>query len=117
MSQANGCRMDNAFIGKILLIDLAPGFPAPVRSHKWFNVFPNAHLKDQFSAVAISLHAGCAAPSRTSTDLEPPLSDWVYLMECSAPDCDNAQCGDTPEEAARLWNFSNPDWSGNVPTR
>jgi hypothetical protein len=20
-----------------------------------------------------------------------------------------------PEEAARLWNFANPDWSGNVP--
>jgi hypothetical protein len=46
---------------------------------------------------------------------KPPASDWVYLVECSAPHCDNAECGDTPEDAARLWNFSNPDWSGNVP--
>jgi hypothetical protein len=53
--------------------------------------------------------------SRTLTGLEPPASDWVYLVECSAKDCNNAECGDTPEEAARLWNFSNPDWSGNVP--
>jgi hypothetical protein len=39
----------------------------------------------------------------------------VYLVECSAPDCDNAECGDSPEDAARLWNFANPDGSGNVP--
>ena len=39
------------------------------------------------------------------------------MMECSSPGCDNAECGDTPEEAARLWNFANPDWSGNVPVR
>jgi hypothetical protein len=32
-------------------------------------------------------------------------------------DCDNAEFGDTPEEAAHLWNFSNPGWDGNVPMR
>jgi hypothetical protein len=48
---------------------------------------------------------------------QPPASDWVYVVECSSPGCDNAECGDTPEEAARLWNFANPDGSGNVPTR
>jgi len=48
---------------------------------------------------------------------KPPASDWVYLLECSSKDCDNAEFGDTPEEAARLWNFANPDWDGNVPVR
>jgi hypothetical protein len=47
---------------------------------------------------------------------KPPSSDWVYLVECSAKDCDNAEVGDTPQEAAHLWNFSNPDWDGNVPS-
>jgi hypothetical protein len=45
----------------------------------------------------------------------PPGSGLVYLVECSAKDCNNAECGDTPEEAARVWNFSNPGWGGNVP--
>jgi hypothetical protein len=48
---------------------------------------------------------------------QPPDSDRVYLVECNSPDCDNAECGDSPQEAARLWNFANPDWSGNVPAR
>jgi hypothetical protein len=48
---------------------------------------------------------------------QPLASGWVYVVECSSKDCDNAECGDTPEEAARLWNFSNPEWGGNVPTR
>ena len=48
---------------------------------------------------------------------KPPASDWVYLVECSSKDCDNAEFGDTPEEATRLWNFANPDWDGNVPVR
>ena len=48
---------------------------------------------------------------------KPPASDWVYLVECSSKDCDNAEFGDTPEEAARLWNFANPDWDGNLPVR
>jgi hypothetical protein len=48
---------------------------------------------------------------------KPPASAWVYLVECSSKDCDNAEFGDTPEEAARLWNFANPDWDGNVPVR
>ena len=47
---------------------------------------------------------------------KPPASDWVYLVECSSKDCDNAEFGDTPEEATRLWN-ANPDWDGNVPVR
>ena len=46
---------------------------------------------------------------------KPPASD--YLVECSSKDCDNAEFGDTPEEAIRLWNFANPDWDGNVPVR
>ena len=46
---------------------------------------------------------------------KPPASDWVYVVACSSSSCDNAECGDSPEEAARLWNFANPDWSGNVP--
>jgi hypothetical protein len=25
-----------------------------------------------------------------------PGSVWVYLVECSAKDCDNAECGDSP---------------------
>ena len=48
---------------------------------------------------------------------KPLASDWVYVVECSSSSCDNAECGDSPEEAARLWNLSNPDGSGNVPTR
>jgi len=40
---------------------------------------------------------------------KPPASDWVYLVECSSTDCDNAEFGDTSEEAARLWNFANRD--------
>ena len=48
---------------------------------------------------------------------KPPASDWVYLVECSSKDCDNAEFGDTPEEATRLWNFASPDWDGNVPVR
>jgi hypothetical protein len=44
---------------------------------------------------------------------KPPLSAWVYLVECSSKDCDSAEFGETPEEAARLWNFANPDWDGN----
>ena len=48
---------------------------------------------------------------------KPPASDWVYLVECSSKDCDNAEFGETPEEAARLWNFANPDWDGNLPVR
>ena len=39
---------------------------------------------------------------------QPPASDWVYLVECSSQGCDNAEFGDTPEEAARCWNFANP---------
>jgi hypothetical protein len=46
---------------------------------------------------------------------QPPASNWVYLVECSSSGCDYAECGDTPEEAARVWNFSNPGWGGNVP--
>jgi hypothetical protein len=38
-------------------------------------------------------------------------------VECSATDCDNAEVGDSPEEAVHLWNFSNPDGEGNVPSR
>jgi len=48
---------------------------------------------------------------------KPPASDWVYLVECSSKDCDNAEFGDTLEEATRLWNFANPDWDWNVPVR
>ncbi len=48
---------------------------------------------------------------------KPPASDLVYLVECSSKDCDNAEFGETPAEAARLWNFANPDWDGNVPIR
>jgi hypothetical protein len=33
---------------------------------------------------------------------QPPASEWVYLVECSTQDCDNAEFGDSPEEAARL---------------
>jgi hypothetical protein len=43
--------------------------------------------------------------------------DWVYVVECSSRGCVNAECGDTPEEAARPWNFSNPDRRGNVPAK
>jgi hypothetical protein len=46
---------------------------------------------------------------------QPPASGWVYVVECSSKGCANAECGDTPEDAARLWNFSNPGWGGNVP--
>ena len=46
---------------------------------------------------------------------KPLASDWVYLVECSSSSCDNAECGDSPEDVARLWNVSNPGWGGNVP--
>ena len=36
-----------------------------------------------------------------SDKFKPPASDWVYLVECSSKDCDNAEFGDTPEEATR----------------
>ena len=57
------------------------------------------------------------AGGRTSTSLSLPRATGVYLVECSSKDCDNAEFGDTPEEATRLWNFANPDWDGNVPVR
>ena len=37
---------------------------------------------------------------------KPPASDWIYLVECSSKDCDNAEFGDTPEEATCLWNLT-----------
>ena len=36
---------------------------------------------------------------RAWSGLEPPASDWVYLVECSAPGCDNAQVGDAPQRS------------------
>ena len=45
-----------------------------------------------------------------------PGGEWVYAVECSAPACDNAEVGDTQEEAVRLWNWANPDPGGNVPS-
>jgi hypothetical protein len=50
------------------------------------------------------------------TDKYQPLGgDWVYTVECSSPTCDNAEVGDSEEEAAQLWNWANPDPGGNVP--
>ena len=46
---------------------------------------------------------------------QPEGSRWVHFVECSREPCDNAETGDTPEEAAELWNWSNPDPGGNVP--
>jgi hypothetical protein len=48
---------------------------------------------------------------------KPPACEWIYLVECSSKKCDNAEFGDTQEEAIRLWNFANPDWDGNLPVR
>src|SRR5689334_8535945 len=58
----------------------------------------------------------CRCQPRTD---EYPLSwdAWVYVVECSAPECDNAEVGDTEEEAAQFWNWANPEPGGNVPAR
>ena len=63
-----------------------------------------------------SMQAVCVVLPRIDK-FKPPASDWIYLGECSSKDCDNAEFGDTPEEATCLWNFANPDWDGNVPVR
>ena len=37
----------------------------------------------------------------------------VHFVECMSQGCNNAEFGDTPEEAIRTWNAANPENGAN----
>src|SRR5258705_13222970 len=43
---------------------------------------------------------------------KPPASDWVYLVECSSKDCDNAEFGDTRKKPLASGTLLTPIGTG-----